>query len=120
MEKKELGVMESRFADLVWEREPISTYDLVLLCEKEFKWKRSTTYTVLKRLSEGGIFENDNGTVRSVISRSGYYALRTESLVDKLFDGSLSKFIAAFTSVKPLSAEEADQIRKILDENEGK
>ena len=72
-----LGAMESRFADMIWTREPVSSTELVKLAAQELGWKKSTTYTVLKRLSERGLFVNDGGTVRALISRSDYYAERS-------------------------------------------
>ncbi len=110
-----LGAMESRFADMIWEREPVSSTELVKLCEREFGWKKSTTYTVLKRLSERGLFVNEGGTVRALVSRSDYYAERSERFVDESFSGSLPAFLAAFTSRKKLSEEDIDELQRLID-----
>ena len=110
-----LGNIESRFAEIVWERAPLSTSELVKLCEVEFDWKRTTTYTVLKRLSERGIFKNDNGTVTIVISKDEFYSMQSEKVVNESFGGSLPAFIAAFTSRQNLSDDEIEEIRTIIE-----
>lgn len=115
MSKLTFGVVESRFADIVWKNEPLSTAELVKLCEKELNWKRTTTYTVLKRMIDRGIFENDNKTVRKLISRDDFYAMQSKQYVQESFDGSLPKFMAAFTSSKKLSRKEAEEIKKMID-----
>ena len=116
MEELRLGVIEGHFADIVWERAPISTRDLVKLCEKELNWKRTTTYTVLKKLCERGIFKTENSTVLTVISKDEFYAMQSERFVDDNFKGSLPAFIAAFSSRKKLSAQEVAEIRKMISE----
>lgn len=95
-----LGAMESRFADMIWAREPVSSTELVKLAAQELDWKKSTTYTVLKRLSERGLFVNDGGTVRALISSSDYYAERASASWTRAFPGSLPAFLAAFTSAQ--------------------
>lgn len=115
MKNTKLGTIESKFADIIWNNEPISTASLVKLCEKELDWKRTTTYTVLKRLSERGLFQNENGTVTSLVSRSDFYSMKTESFVNETFGGSLPAFLASFTSRKKLNKEEIDEIRKLID-----
>ncbi len=115
MEEMKLGVVESRFADLIWENEPLPSGSLVKLCEQELNWKKSTTYTVLKKLCERGIFQNEKGVVTSVISKEDFYALQSEKFVADTFNGSLPAFIAAFTKRKSLSAEEIAQIRQMID-----
>lgn len=115
MKNTKLGAIESKFADMIWTNEPISTASLVKLCEKELDWKRTTTYTVLKRLSERGLFQNENGTVTSLVSRSDFYSMKTESFVNETFGGSLPAFLASFTSRKKLNKEEIDEIRKLID-----
>ena len=109
------GKVEARFADLVWENEPLSTKELVALCEKELQWKRTTTYTVLKKLCERGIFKTENSVVTAIISRSEFYAIQSENFVDETFAGSLPAFIAAFSSRKKPSAKELEEIKKLLD-----
>lgn len=113
--KYTLGMVEARFADIVWQNAPLSTKELVALCEKELNWKRTTTYTVLKKLCERGIFLTENATVTANISREEFYAMQSERFVDDTFDGSLPAFIAAFTSRKRLDEKELDEIRRMID-----
>ena len=110
-----LGTVESKFCDLVWENAPLGTAELVKLCEREFSWKRTTTYTVLKRMINRGLFINDNKTVRVAVTREEFCSERSAQYVNEQFGGSLPRFIAAFTSKKKLSAEEADEIRRMID-----
>lgn len=114
MEERKLGAVESHFADLIWQNEPLSSGELVKLCAQALGWKKSTTYTVLKKLCERGLFQNQNGTVTSLMSKEAFYAMQSEKLVNEAFDGSLPAFIAAFTQRKPLSAEEIAQIRQMI------
>ncbi|MCR5684128.1 MAG: BlaI/MecI/CopY family transcriptional regulator [Lachnospiraceae bacterium] len=109
--------MESRFADIIWNNEPLSTAKLVELCAGELAWKRTTTYTVLKRLCERGIFQNINSTVTSRISRDDFYSNVSEHFVEENFSGSLPAFIAAFTKNKRLSEDEIDQIRNLIEDH---
>lgn len=118
MSDKKLGVIESRFADIIWTNEPLSSAQLVKLCEEELSWKRTTTYTVLKRLSNRGIFQNINGVVTSLISRNDFYAKQSESFIEETFDGSLPAFLAAFTSNKRLSQDDISEIKKLIDSYE--
>ena len=120
MEKIRLGNIESRFADIVWERAPLSTAELIKICESEFDWKRTTTYTVLKRLCDKGIFKNENGKVTSLISRENFFSLQSQKFVDDTFEGSLPAFLAAFTSGKKLTEEEISCLRRMVAEYEGK
>ena len=113
-----LGMVESRFADLVWSRAPITTRELVELCRKELNWKRTTTYTVLKKLGDQGLFQLAEGTVTALVSREEYYAAQSEKFVDESFNGSLPAFLAAFTSQKKLSKSEIDEIRRMIDQAE--
>ena len=115
MDDMKMGEGEARFADIVWENEPISTSLLVSKCADALGWKRTTTYTVLKRLSEKGIFENRDGAVCSLISKEDYYSAKSEKFVEDTFNGSLPAFIAAFTSRKALSDREIAEIRKMID-----
>jgi len=114
-----LGAVESRFADIIWQHEPLSSGELVKLAEEALNWKRTTTYTILKRLCERGLFQNQNGTVTSQISRDEFYALQSEKFVDETFDGSLPAFLAAFGSRKKLSAEEIDELQKVIERMRG-
>ena len=112
----QLGAVEARFADLIWERESVSSADLVKLCEEAFSWKKSTTYTVLKRLCDKGIFKNEKGTVTAILSREEFYARQSERFVAEQFQGSLPAFLAAFTSRKQLSPEEVSALRRMIDD----
>lgn len=118
MSKMQMGVIESRFADIIWQNEPISTTELVKVSEQELKWKKTTTYTVLKRLCDKGIFQNNKGTVTSLISKNEFYSVRSEKFVDETFGGSLPAFLAAFTMRKSLTQEEVAQLRKMVAEYE--
>lgn len=115
MNELNLGVVESRFADIIWQNEPITTQELVRRCEEALQWKRTTTYTVLKRLSDRGLFRNVGGTVTSLLSRDEFYARRTERFVEETFDGSLPAFLAAFSARKALTADEVAEIRRLID-----
>ena len=115
MDNYKLGLVEQKFAELIWQNEPISSGELVKLCLKELEWKKSTTYTVLKKLCEKGIFQNDNGTVSSLISKDEFFALQSKNFVDETFEGSLPAFIAVFTKKQTLSKKEIEEIRKMID-----
>ncbi len=115
MSEKRLGTVELRFAELIWEHAPMTSTELVRLCASELGWKKSTTYTVLKKHCERGLFQNDSGTVRVLKSRADYDREQSTQFVDEAFSGSLPAFLAAFTSEKPLSAEEAEEIRQMID-----
>ena len=114
MNDYQMGPIESRFADLIWQNAPLSSGELVMLAQQHLGWKKSTTYTVLKRLCGKGIFENTGGTVTAVMSREEFYALKSESFVQEAFQGSLPAFLAAFTARKELSPEEVAQIRRLI------
>ena len=116
MSEYQMGAVESRFADIIWQHEPISSTELAKRSEAELSWKKSTTYTVLKRLCDKGLFQNRQGTVTSLISREEFYSLQSEKFVEETFDGSLPAFLAAFTSRKPLTADEVAQLRRMIDE----
>ena len=115
MPEMELGVVQERFAKLVWEYEPVGSGELVKICERELHWKKPTTYTVLRKLCEKGLFQNVNGVVTSVISQGEFYSARSEQFVEETFEGSLPAFVAAFISRKALSAAEAEEIRGMID-----
>ena len=118
MEDIRLGVVESRFADIIWKNEPLSSGELVKICEKELSWKKSTTYTVLKKLCEKGIFQNEKGLVTSLMSKEELSSRQSEQFVEENFKGSLPAFIAAFTKRKALSEKDLKQIREMLEEVE--
>lgn len=115
MEEYSLGTIEGRFADIIWEKEPISMNELIKICDKEFGWKRTTTYTVLKRLSQKGIFQNEGGTVTSLLSKQDFYACQSEQYVESSFGGSLPGFLAAFTRRKKLSKADIEDLKKIIE-----
>lgn len=118
MSDYQMGAVESKFADIIWENEPISSTELSKRSEEILKWKKSTTYTVLKRLCDKGIFQNIKGTVTSLISKQEFYSLQSEKFVEETFDGSLPAFLAAFSKRKKLSADEVAQLRKMIYEYE--
>jgi len=115
MEELKLGAVESRFADIVWQNEPLSTKELVALCEKELSWKRTTTYTVLKKLCEKGIFLMENSTVTALIPKDEFYAIQSKQFVDETFHGSLPAFIAAFTKHQKLSEKDIEAVQGMID-----
>ena len=115
MDEIKLGVVESQFADIIWSNEPISSGKLVELCKEQLEWKKSTTYTVLKKLCERGIFQNDGGIVSSIISKDEFYAMQSEKFVVENFGGSLPAFIAAFTQRNNLSKKDIEEIQKMND-----
>ena len=117
MSDMRLGPVESRFAELIWDGEPISSTELVHLAERELEWKKSTTYTVLKRLCEKGIFQNEGGVVTSRLSREEYAARQSEQFVEETFSGSLPAFLTAFTRRKKLTEEEIDQLQRLIERN---
>ena len=110
-----LGEIEARFAEIIWENEPISSRRLAELALEKLNWKRTTTYTVLKRLCDKGLFQNQGGTVTALVSREEFYARQSERFVEDTFQGSLPAFLAAFGSRKKLSDSEIDQLQKIID-----
>jgi len=115
MEDIRLGLVESHFADIVWKNEPIHSRDLIKICEKELNWKRTTTYTVLKKLCNRGILQIQEGTITSLISKAEFYAIQSEKFVEETFDGSFPAFFNAFSSRKKLTAEEIAQVRQMID-----
>ncbi len=112
-----LGPVEARFAELIWANEPLSSGELVKKCEAELSWKKSTTYTVLKKLCQRGLFQNQNGVVTSLVSREEFAAAQSEQFLAEAFHGSLPAFLAAFTTRKALSQEEIAQLQRLIDES---
>ncbi|MBQ6928697.1 MAG: BlaI/MecI/CopY family transcriptional regulator [Oscillospiraceae bacterium] len=119
MSEYKLGIVESRFADIIWQNEPLASSELAKLAFDKLEWKKSTTYTVLKRLCDRGIFANENGTVKALISRTEFYALQSEEVVNDSFSGSLPAFVAAFSSRKKLSYEEINQLQDMINKMRG-
>lgn len=118
MEPYKLGEMEQKFADLIWKHAPITTGELVKLCEQTFEWKRTTTYTMLKRLCLRNLFENVNGIVQVKTTREDFQAVQGEQFLMENFDGSLPRFLTAFSRRKKLSSREVEQLRKLIEEYE--
>jgi len=112
-----LGAVESRFADLIWINAPLSSGQLVKLAESELSWKKSTTYTVLRRLCDRGLFRNADGLVTVLVSREDFYAMQSEQFVEEAFQGSLPGFLAAFTQRKKLSESELDALQRLIDDH---
>ena len=111
----ELGKIQTEFAEVIWEKEPVGSGELVKLCDEKFGWKKSTTYTVLKKLCEKGIFQNQDGVVTSVLSKEEFYAAKSYRFVEDTFKGSLPAFIAAFAFGKKLTKKEVDEIQNMID-----
>ncbi len=115
MEEFKLGMVEQHFANLVWRNEPMPIKQLIGLCESELHWKRTTTYTVLKKLCKKGLFQYENGIVTALLSKEEFFAVQSEQFVCSHFNGSLPAFIAAFTARKSLTAAEVEEIRDLID-----
>ena len=115
MDESRLGTVEARFADILWQNTPIGSGELVKLCEKELGWKKSTTYTMLRRLCQRGLFENRDSVVHTVLTREEFYARQSRQFVEDTFSGSLPAFLAAFTSKRALSEEEVTQLQQLID-----
>ena len=114
MDDLKLGTVEARFADIIWQHEPLTSRELVELCGRELDWKKSTTYTVLKRLCEKGIFQNKNGMVTSRMTKAEYASAQSEKFVADTFGGSLPAFLAAFTRRKKLSEADLAEIQEMI------
>jgi len=115
MEQLKLGTVEARFAEIVWANAPLTSGQLVKLCQQELNWKKSTTYTVLKKLCDRGLFLNSGGTVTALISKEEFYSKQSQAFVEESFHGSLPAFIAAFTKQRKLTAKEVAEIRSMID-----
>lgn len=118
MKGYKLAEAEEKFAEIIWRHEPIGSGDIVKLCEKEMNWKKSTTYTVLKKLCEKGIFKNENTVVSSLVTKDEYYANQSIRFVEDTFGGSLPKFLTAFMGGKKLSRNQAEELKRLIDEHE--
>ena len=119
MAEYNLGELESVFADIIWSNEPLPSRRLAELAQARLGWKRTTTYTILKRLCDRGLFQNQGGTVASSLSREEFYARQSEQFVEDTFQGSLPAFVAAFGSRKKLSDSEIDELQKLIDDMRG-
>ena len=114
MDITRLGAVEQRFPELIWEHAPIGSGELVKLCQQELRWKKPTTYTVLRKLCQRGLFQNTDGCVTACVSKEEYMSLQSEKFVEDTFDGALPAFFAAFTARKPLSEKEIAQIQAMI------
>lgn len=115
MEIPKIFESEYRFCLILWEWEPVTTSELVKLCQEQLDWKRTTTYTVIKRLGERGILKNEDGLVTSLVSKEAAQAREINELVEEKFQGSLPAFIAAFTKRQDISNEELDEVQRMID-----
>lgn len=115
MGKMNLGIVETAFANIIWENEPLTSSELVVLCAKKLNWKKSTTYTVLRRLCDRGIFQNSNGTVTSLLSKGDLQGMQSEYFIEEVFNGSLPAFLSAFTKRRSLSEQDIEEIRELID-----
>ena len=115
MEIPKIHESEYRFCLILWEYEPVTTVELDRLCQERLGWKRTTTYTVIKRLGERGVLKNEKGMVTSLVSKEEVQAWEIDELVDKKFEGSLPAFVAAFTKHQHISEEELDEIQQMID-----
>ena len=116
MENLRIFDAEYRFMCIVWEKEPVGSTELVRLCQGEFGWKKSTTYSVIRRLSERGVLKNENAVVTALVKRIQVQKYESEQILEKAFDNSLPSFVAAFLQNKKLTQDEAEQIRKMIQE----
>jgi len=114
MKDIKIGVIEERFANIIWENEPLTSKELIKLCEEQLNWKSTTSYTVLKKLCDKGIFKNEHSVVTSIINKEEFYAIQSKQFVEETFDGSLPAFVTAFTKKTTLSADEIDELEKII------
>ena len=110
-----MGEVESRFADMIWDHAPVNSGTLAQMAEKALGWKKSTTYTILKRFCQKGIFANDKGTVTTLISREEFFARQSERVVEESFGGSLPAFVAAFTKHQSISESDLDEMQRMID-----
>ena len=115
MEIPKIHESEYRFCLILWENEPVSAVSLVKLCQEQLGWKRTTTYTVIKRLGERGVLKNEEGVVTSLICKADAQLSEIDELVEKKFEGSLPAFVAAFTKHCDLSAKELDEVQRMID-----
>lgn len=114
-----LGAIESRFADIIWSNEPMATKQLVQMCADELNWKRTTTYTILKKLCEKGFFKMENSLITSLISREEYHSIQSEKFLEETFQGSLPALLVSFGSRKKLSPAEIEELHKVIDNMRG-
>ena len=116
MVKYILGEQETKFANIIWDNAPLKSSELVKLAAETLKWKKSTTYTMLRRLCERGFFKNENATIDVILTRDQFYGGQSRKYVEDKFGGSLPRFIASFTGGKGLSENQADELTRLIDE----
>ena len=114
-----LGPIEARFAEIIWQNAPLTTAQLIAICARELGWKRTTTYTVLKKLSEKGLFRTEDSMVTALVTRQEFEAKQSQQFVEETFSGSLPAFVAAFASQKKLSDSEIDQLQALIEAMRG-
>lgn len=117
MKDYRLGEIEMRFAEIIWQNEPLSSGELVKLCEEKLNWKKSTTYTILHRVCDRELFQNENSIVTSLVSKEEFLAAQSEKFLEDAFEGSLPRFLAAFTTRNKLSEKEIQELQKIIEES---
>ena len=117
MHELRMAPVETQFAEIIWANEPLTSPELVRLTEESLGWKKSTTYTVLRRLCDRGIFQNQGGVVTSLLSRADYDTAQSRQFVEDSFSGSLPAFITAFTRRKKLTDDEISQLQKLIEQN---
>ena len=115
MDVPKIHESEYRFCLILWAHEPVTAAELAKLCREQLQWKRTTTYTVIKRLGERGVLRNDDGTITSIVSKEAAQASEIDELVEKKFEGSLPAFLAAFTKRQALSDQELDEVQRMID-----
>ncbi len=114
--KYQINESEYRFMDVLWDREPVSSTELVKSCMEKLGWKKSTTYTVIKKLSEKGVVSNENAVVRALVKRKQIQKQESAEFLEKKFKGSLPAFLTAFLQDRKLTKEEAEKLQKMIDE----
>ncbi len=114
-----MGAAETKFADIIWSNEPIMSGELAKLAEKQMNWKKTTSFTVLKRLCERGLFQNEKGEVKSLVSKADFYGKQSCQYVQDTFGGSLPAFLVAFSSQKKLTENEVEEMKRLIDQMRG-
>ncbi len=119
MANTNLTKTESRLAEIIWKHEPLASSELVRLCGTEMEWKKTTTYTMLKKLENKGLFSNEGGTIHSLVTKEEFAALQSREFISECFGGSLPRFFAAFTRGKELNDQEVEELQKMIDQYKG-
>ena len=119
MELYKLGEMEKRLADLIWANAPLTSKKLTELCAEAFGWKRTTTYTMLKRLCDRGIFANENGTIVVLMAKEDFTLAQSQNFINETFEGSLPMFLTLFSKNKAMKKEDIDRLQRLIDSYKG-